>query len=327
MKKLTLLAFALSLLAGLNACKKDDDKNNNGNPAPVETCKLKSIKEITTSQGNPAEYGGFVLYYDNSNKITRANFIDSITGNEDSTSYALLSYSGGNLTDVKIFRQSQQVVNFAMTYTTQNKVEQRFFDINTPFGLAKISQNYFYNTNGTIDYCIRRTEIDNIPGVGKVINKDSARYNNYNSFGRPTGIVIYRSTTSMQGGTQPYSFSEEIAYEYDTKGNRTKTLTKDKASDPLSTEYIATFDLSKTAGDATEAYTLITKLFNQDWDDPNLDSKDIDQNLIVSETEIDNGNIETKTTTYTFNTKGSPAISTETGSSETKNTTYTYWCK
>lgn len=323
MKKLILFSIALSLLIGFNACKKDND-NNNGTPST--TCKLKSLKEVITSNGNPTQYGGFVLYYDNADIINKAVFIDSTTGNEDSTSYALLSYSSDNLTDVKIFQQGQQVVNFSMTYSTQNKIEQRFFDINTPFGLAKISQTYFYDNNGNIEYSIRRTQIDNFPGIGKVINKDSARYLNYNSFGRPSGVVVYNSRTSNQG-TQPYTYSEEIAYQYDAHGNRIKTSSKSAVNEPFEETYSATFDAEKTPGEAKEAYTLLTKLFNQDWDDPNLDSKDIDVNLKLSETNTDNGSSETTTFAYTFNDKGNPATSKETSQTEVKNSTYTYMCK
>lgn len=325
MKKLILVTIIFISVLGFNACKKDND-NNNGSPTPNTTCKLKSIKEVITANGKPNQYGGFVLYYDNAAIINKAVFIDSLTGNEDSTSYALLSYSGGNLTDVKVFQQGQQLVNFAMTYSTQNKVEQRFFDINTPFGLAKVSQTYFYDNNGHIEYSIRRTQIDNFPVLGKVINKDSARYLNYNSFGRPLGVVVYNSRTSSQG-SQPYSYSEEIAYQYDANGNLVKTSSKSAINDPFVETYSATFDAQKTPGDAKEAYILLTKLFVDNWEDPNLNTTDIDVNLRLTETNTDNGVSETKTSIFTFNDKGSPATSQETSPTEVKNTTYTYTCK
>lgn len=328
MKKQTLFLVAFVVATCFSACKKDNDSGggNDGGTTPQTNCKLKSIKETITATGSPTSYSGFVLYYDAKDIINRANFIDSTTGKEDSTSYALLSRNSGNLTDVKVFQKGTASINFAMTYSTQDKVEQRFLDLPTPFGLAKIEQTYFYDSKGYISYTVRRTEID-IPNIGKIINKDSALYQNYNSFGRPEGVIVYNSVTTQQG-TQPYEFSEEIKYEYDAKGNRTKISTKEDVGDPFKVTYEATFDANKTAGEGEEAYKLLTKLFIDDWDDPNLNSSDIDNNLIVSETEYDaNGQGETKTTTYTFNDKGNPASSVAKATGETTNTDFTYWCK
>ncbi len=326
MKKLTLVFAALAIATGFTACKKDDNNGGGGGtPAPQINCNLKSITEVTSSTGNPDEYSGFVLYYDSKDVVNKANFIDSTTGKEDSTSYALLSYSGDNLTDVKVFQNNNEFINFAMTYNAQKRVEKRFFDFPTPFGLAKIDQTYFYNSQGQIEYTIRKTEIT-IPQTGKVINKDSARYQNYNSFGRPEGVIVYNSVTTAQG-TQPYEFEEEFKYEYDSKGNRTKISTKEDVSDPFEVIYTASFDLSKTTGEAEPAYRLLTKLFIDDWDDPNLNSSDIDLNLKISETETEDGQTTSKTLSYTYDDRGNPETSTETSTDGTTKITYTYDCK
>lgn len=324
MKKIILLAFAGLLLAAAS-CKKEENNGNNNNGGGVQNCKLKSIKEEIAATGSPLSYGGFVLYYDG-DKIVKANFIDSVTGNEDTTSYALLSYSSGNLTDVKLYQKGSLTINFNNAFNSANKITQRDYSINSPFGMVDINQKYFYDANGRVSYTVRTTTIDNFPGVGQVISKDSGIFSNYNSKGRPQGLITYRSTeTSM--GTQPYSFQEEYAYEYDGNGNRTKESSKSDVSEPLKVSFTAVFDLSKTTGDAEAAYKLITKLVPDEWSDPNLDSKDIDVNLKTSHTDVTDTGNETITTTYTFNTRNSPATAKETGPEQTKNTTYTYECK
>ncbi len=318
--------MAFCMLVAFNACKKADD-NKNGSPAPSTTCKLKSTKEIIASNGNPNQYGGFVLYYDNADRINKVSFLDSTTGNEDSSSYALLLYTNSNITSLKLFQQGQEAVNSSITYSTLNKVEQRVFNLDGDFGQAKITQIYFYDNNGYIEYCLSRFEADNIPGLGKVVSIDSARYLNYNSFGRPSGVVVFNSFTSTNQGAEPFSFSEEIAYQYDAKGNRTKTSSKNVVSAPFIETYSATFDIGKTLGDAKEANVLLSKLFFDGWEDPNLNSKDTDVSLKLTETNTENGVGETKTSIFIFNDKGNPASSKETSTTEIKNTTYTYVCK
>lgn len=318
-----MFAFAGLLLAAAS-CKKDENNGNN-NGGSSQNCKLKSIKEEIAVTGSPLSYGGFVLYY-NDDKIVKANFIDSVTGNEDTTSYALLSYNGRNLTDVKLYQKGALTINFSNAFNSANKITQRDYSINSPFGLVDINQKYFYDANGRVSYTVRTTTIDNFPGVGKVVSKDSGIFLNYNSKGRPAGLITYRSSeTSM--GTQPYSLQDEYSYEYDGNGNRTKESSKSDVSEPFKVSFTAVFDLSKTAGDADAAYKLITKLVPDEWSDPNIDSKDIDVNLKTSHTDVTDTGNETITTTYTFNTRNSPATSKEISPTETTNTTYTYECK
>lgn len=324
MRKLIVSLLAIAIVTYFSSCKKDED-NNGGGTTPQETCLLKSTKEITISAGNPDVYEGFIIYRDSRGVINRINLLDSATGNEDKTSYFLLSYSGDNLTDIKIFQQGTQFVNLAMTYSINNKVEQRFFDLPTPFGQANINQKYFYDNQGRIDYSIRTTTLDNVPNVGKVVNKDSALYRGYNAFNRPSGVTVYESTTTSQG-TQPYEFTEEYAYEYDANGNRTKiSFKEDDINNPFEVIYSATFDLEKGFGAAEEAFKVITKLFVDDWDNPNPNEGDFDKNLKTSETE--DGQTTTKNTTFTFNDKGNPFESKDVSGNETSITTLNYECK
>lgn len=324
MKRIILFAFAGLLALGLGSCKKEDNNGNN-NGGSSQSCKLKSIKEEILVAGSPLSYSGFVLYYDG-DKIVKANFIDSVTGNEDTTSYALLSYNSGNLTDVKLYQKGALTINFNNAYNSSNKITQRDYSINSPFGLVDINQKYFYDANGRVSYTVRSTTIDNFPGVGKVVSKDSGIFLNYNSKGRPAGLITYRSSeTSM--GVQPYSFQEEYSYEYDANGNRIKESSKSDIAEPFKVNFTATFDLTKTPGDAEIAYKLLTRLVPEDWTDPNLTSKDIDVNLKTSHTDVTDTGNETTTTTYTFNSRNSPITAKETGPEQTKNTAYTYECK
>lgn len=326
MKKIIILSLGLIMALGLSNCKKEED-NNGGTTTPQETCLLKSTKEVTSTPGDPDEYEGFVIYRDSKGVINRINLLDSATGDEDKTSYFLLSYSGDNLTDIKIFQQGTQFVNLAMTYSSNNKVEQRFFDLETPFGLAKINQKYFYDNQGRIDYSTRTTTLDNVPNVGKIVSKDSALYRGYNTFNRPGGVTQYVSVTTSQG-TQPYEFAEEYAYEYDANGNRTKISFKEgDINNAFEVIYSATFDLEKSFGAAEEAFKVLTKLFVDDWDNPNLNDNDFDKNLKTSETETEDGQTTTKTTTFTFNAKGNPSESKDISGNENSTTTLTYECK
>jgi len=324
MRKPILFMVAIAIAASFSACKKDED-NSGGGTTPQITCKLKSTKETITTVGSPTSYSGFVLYYDNNDIINRANFIDSTTGKEDSTSYALLSYSSGNITGIKIFQKGTTFINFAMTYSAQNRIMRRSFDLPPQFGDGEISQTYFYDNQGRLSYTVRRTEFT-ITGFGKIISTDSALYQNYTTLGRPGGVIVYNSVTNSSG-TTPYGLSEEIKYEYDANGNRTKISTRDNVNDPFEVTDEATFDMAKTPGEGEEAYRLLTKLFIDDWDDPNIDAKDIDKNLIISATEYDNGNGKTETTKYTFDNRGNPATSTTNATGEIGNTTFTYLCK
>lgn len=325
MKKIILLSLAAVFALGLNSCKKDDD--NGGNNNPTTTCYLKSSKETITKAGQANQYGGFVIYYDGANNITRANFIDSISGNEDSTSYVLLSYNNGYITDTKVYQKGQLFVSISNVINSAGKITQRDMSIDTEVGYATIKQTYTYGANGSITASIRTTTVDNVPTLGKVISKDSALFSNYNSFGRVASITIYNSFSSTLSGPGSYEFSKEIAYEYDSKGNRTKESSKAAITDPFEVDRIAAFDQTKTAGDAETAYRIISRLFAEDWADPNIKSKDFDTNLSASETTYASGTPTSNNTTYTFNDKNSPATSVKTEAGVTTNSVITYFCK
>ena len=323
MKKIILLSLTAFLAVTFNACKKDKDDNGNPNPGPT-SCKLKSVKETTTETGKPDVYDGFVLHYDG-DKIIRASFVDSASGNEDSLNYILLSYNANNITDLKVYQDKDLAVNMVFDYNAENLVRRRTFDVTWENIQMDVTQDYEYDSKGQISYSVR-TMVGTVPILGNVNIKDSAVFTGYNSFGRPAAITVFNSTTTSQG-TQPYEYSEEFAYEYDANGNRTKESSKSDVADPFTVGRTATFDLNKKPGDAEHAFRVFTRLTGTGWEDPNINTKDIDNNLIISETVTDASGTTSTTTTYTLNDRNSPASSTETGGATTTTSAFTYDCK
>lgn len=323
MKKLILLSLTALMAVTFNACKKDKDDNGNPNPGPT-SCRLKSVKETITENGKPDKYNGFVLHYDG-DKITRASFIDTASGNEDSLNYVLLSYNGNNITDLKFYQDNNLSINMVFDYNSQNLVRRRSFDINTGGVQMDVTQDYVYDSKGQISYCVR-TMVGTVPFLGNVSIKDSAVFTGYNSFGRPAAITVFNSTTTDQG-TQPYEYSEEIAYEYDANGNRTKESSKEDVADPFTVTRTASYDLNKKPGDAEHAFRVFTRLTGDGWEDPNINTKDVDNNLVISETVTEDGTTTTTTTTYTMNNRNSPTSSTETGGTTTTTSAFSYECK
>lgn len=327
MKKSLVLITIISIITYFSSCKKEE-ANNGGTATPQETCLLKSSKGITSIPGEPDQYNGFFVYRNSKNIINKINFTDS-TGKEDPSSYISLIFSSDKITDIKIFDKGNNYLSFALTYNSANKIAQRSYNSTTDLGLSKTDHQYFYDNQGKISYSIRTTTIDNVPDLGKVISKDSGIYKGYNTFNRPSGIVVYNSITTDLSGTDPYKFSREFAYEYDAKGNLTKTSLKEEdISNPFEVIYTATFNLEKDYGIVAEAVETITKLIVQEgWENPNIGDDDYDKNLIISETITEDGKTTTTNTTYTFNDKGYPLTSTSVTGNTTSTSTLTYDCK
>lgn len=324
MKKLLILTLGLTIVLGLSNCKKEED-NSGDNTTPQETCFLKSVKEEIKITGNPTKYEGFVYYYNNDNTIARANFIDSVTGNEDSLTYVLFSYNDGNVSTVKLI-QGTNNITVNLSYNANNKVTQRTFDFSVPGIKLNLLKNYFYDNQGRISHAVGISDVE-IPNFGNTISKDSAIYQAYNSSNRPTNILIYNSVTTSQG-TTPYSFGEEIKYEYDANGNRTKTSTKNAINAPFNVTYEASFDLEKTLGAAKDNFNAINNLITESWDDISLTSADKDKNIVTTETDYtENLNGKTTTKTYVYNDKGNPIEFKEASSNTTSTSTLTYECK
>lgn len=320
MKKLILIFIATAMAAGFSACKKDDDNGGNDTPAQ-KTCVLKSVKEVETN-GTTKTYDGFMLYYNTDNKIIRANQLDTATGDEDSTNYALFSYNGSNLASITAFQQSTQLLKFNFVYNAKGMVTRRSTETQLPF---KVDQTYFYDTDGKLSYSIQTVEVS---FMGQVIKgKDSAVYQGYNSFGRPTGIIVYITSVDDQGNESPYQYDEEYKYEYDAKGNRTKTSYRDDVNDSFEEVASATFNQEKTVGDAEIAFRLLELLDGDDWANPNLNGTDFDLNLPISETTVEDGVSVTTFTNYTFTAEGNPATSKETTATGDITTSYIYDCK
>jgi hypothetical protein len=324
MKKIVFLLAMASMVFTFNACKKD--KEDGGNPNPSATsCNLKSLINKSTALAGGVTYDGFVMYYDG-DKISRANFIDSATGLEDKDNYALFSYNTNNLTDIKIYQDAALALDISFIYNAQGKIASRHFDLSVQGSTGTVDQSYFYDNNNNITYSVQKFKLDLGP-FGKIENKDSGIFSNYNAKGRPEKVTIYRSNSTPQGD-EPYAFNEELAYEYDANGNRTKESSKSDIADPFTVSRSATFDLNKTTGEAEKAYRLLAKINTDTWNDPNLDTKDIDLNLIITEISYDgSGGSETTNTTYTFNDKSNPASSNAVSPTETTQSTYTYECK
>jgi hypothetical protein len=323
MKKFVFLLAIASMALAFNACKKDN--NDGGTPTPsTTTCSLTSLVNKTT-KASSTSYDGFYMIYD-ADKIVRANFVDSATGTEDKDNYALFSYNGSNLSSIKIFQDAASAADISFTYNAQGKIATRHFVLSAQGTSGTIDQTYFYDNNGNITYSVQIFKVD-LGIFGKIENKDSGIFSNYNAKGRAEKITVYSATITPQG-EDPYSFSEELAYEYDANGNRTKESSKSDIADPLEVTRTATFDLTKTTGEAEKAYLLLNKISTDTWNDPNIETKDIDINLLLTEVTFDgSGGSETTNTTYTFNDKSNPATSKAISSTQTTESTYSYQCK